>query len=493
MSHPTTLQYLDGLRSSRLLDDDRLSELQTLPEATWGDTDALARHAQERGWLSPYQVGELREGRGSQLVVGAYKLVEKLSEHSGYVTYKALHPALPNPVSLRVIRPAWLNPIDRSTEYITRTQAACLVNNPHLTNVLDAGADGDTVFVVQEYADGCDLAQLVGEMGAMPVSLAAEYIRQASLAVQSAHERGVVHGSVSPYTLILTPVKRVVHEATGFVSVRPRPGSVVKLADLGMIPQRPPMGDTTYANTETLGVVEYLPPERMTNPGPEAAGDLYGLGASLYFLLTGRAPYAGSSILDVMLQLQQGEPTPVESLRTDLPPDIVAIIKRCLSRDTLERPSAEEIIAALLPHCEPSAMPAPAGVPAAVPSASETFTQPGIPTASAVPSPHHEPLVEPLPEVHPLDDHHDGENDQFGPSDTPARPRPKVAPKKSLTWVFAGLILHGTAVVLLVCWILGVFSSRPAVPEKTEPHKEKVNDSKPKQKNLKKPNKPTEE
>ncbi len=473
MSHPTTLEYLDGLRSSRLLDDDRLSELQRLPEADAGDTDGLARHAQQRGWLSPYQVNELREGRGGRLMVAAYRLVEKLTAAPGRVTYKATHPALPDPVSLSVIDAGWLPPADNIDDYVARTQAACLVNNAHLTNVLDAGRDGETIFVVQEYADGCDLSQLITEMGAMPLSLAAEYTRQAAVAVQAAHAAGVAHGAVSPFTLILTPVKRVVHEASGFVSVRPRLGSVVKLADLGMAPQRPPLGEVSYGDTARLGEVAYLPPERMTEAGPTAAGDLYGLGASLYFLLANRAPYAGASPVEVMLQLQQAEPAPIETLRADVPADVVALMRRCLSRDPLDRPAADEIAAALLPHGEPTARPQPAAGPAAVLSANETFTKPGIPSAAF-------PMVEPVhgehgpqPEIHPLDDHHhDGHHDgeDHFTSSGPARARPKVKAKKSVSWIIAGLLLHGSGVLLLVGWMTNWFAFM-RTPENPQEHK----------------------
>jgi len=460
-----------------LLDDARLSELLTLPEAAWGDTDALARHAQQRGWLSAYQVSELREGRGHALTVVAYKLVEKLGEKPGTITYKALHPALPDPVSLSVIDPNWLAPADGPDDYVARTQAACLVNDPHLTNVLDAGRDGETLFVVQEYADGCELNQLIGEMGAMPPSLAAEYTRQAALAVQAAHAAGVAHGAVSPHTLILTPVKRKVDEATGFVSVRPRLGSVIKLTDLGMSPRRPPFNETTFGNTAHVGEIAFQAPERMTEAGPAAAGDLYGLGATLYFLLAARAPHSGGSVIDVMLQLQQAEPTPIETLRADLPAEVVTLIRRCLSRDTLARPSAAEIVITLLPHCEAAAMPQPPAGPAAVLSASETFTTPGIPTAHIPTAAHYHagyaPVVEPLHDDHlPLADHladdphdHHGE-DQFT-SNTAARPRPKVAAKKSMTWVIAGLLLHGTAVLLLVGWMTNWFAFL-RTPDKTE-------------------------
>src|SRR5204862_7858862 len=124
--------------------------------------------------------------------------------------------------------------------------------NPHLVTILDAGTADDGPFVVQELVDGCDLDQLVNEMGALPVELASEYTRQAALALRAAHERGVTHGDVSPHALLLTPVKRIAG-SNGHLSIRPLPGAMVKLAGLSLTPLRPPVGDLTYGQSDRLG------------------------------------------------------------------------------------------------------------------------------------------------------------------------------------------------------------------------------------------------
>lgn len=500
MSHPNTDQLLEVLRNTRLLDDDRLNLLNELPEASWGDTETLLRHAESQQWLTAFQLQEIREGRGASLAIGAYRLLEQTSIQPGYTIYQAKHPALPQPVTLRLIHPSWLAPADNEANYVARIQAACLVNHPHLANMLDVGQEQGMLFVVQESIDGCDLAALIAEMGAMPVSLACEYIRQAALAVQAAHERGIVHGSISPYTLMMTPVKRVKNEATGFVSVRPRLGAVVKVIDLATIPARPPLGEITYAQSDALGRVEYLPPERLQQSGPDAAADVYGLAGSLYFLLATQAPFAGSTTLDVMLQMQQVNPTSIETLRNDVPTEIVTLLYQCLNRDPAQRLTAAEFIAAILPHCEQSAMPAMIAEPAIM-NASETFTQPGIPTAAMVadPYPAH-PIAEAIPEVAPLvepihdhqpiveplhDEEHHHEEDQFTSSSSgPSRPRPRPPAKKSTAWVIAGLLLHGTAVLLIVGFMTNWFAflRSPEKPDEPKIGKTDKNENKKKPK-----------
>ena len=319
MSHVSASQFLDGIRSSRLLDDALLAELQARPEAVWGDVLSLGRYAQERGWLTPYQAAELSEGRGDRLNVAGYRIFDKIDEGPFGANYKALHPALQQPVSLRVLRAEWLSPADTISDYVTRIQATSLAQSPHLANVLDAGTHDGGPFIVHEYVDGCDLFRMVNEMGALPLGLACEYIRQTASALQIAHEKGVAHGDVTPHNLLLTPVKRATG-SDGDLSIRPRPDASVKLVEFGLAPRRPAIGDLTVGESDRLGTLAFLPPERLTNGERTQAGDLFGLGGSLYFLLTTRPPHPGSSDLELMLNIQQGQPVPLEGAGTAIRP-----------------------------------------------------------------------------------------------------------------------------------------------------------------------------
>jgi serine/threonine protein kinase len=441
--------FIDSLRTNRLLDDTRLDELSSRSDA--GDVSIISRYVQEQGWLTPYQIQELRAGRAGGLFVGGYRILDKLNEYpgGGGVSYKATHPALEHPVHLRVVQPSWLGPADSMPDYVARTQAACLVNSPHLTNVLDAGMNEETPFVVQEFVDGCDLFHLVNEMGALPIGLASEYIRQAAMALQAAHERGIIHGHVSPRSLLLTPVKRVTEEM-GYVSIRPRSGATVKLADLGVNPKRPPLGEMTFGETDLLGPVEYLPPERLATAETAFTDDIYGLGASLYFLLTTKPPFNGASPAEAMLHLREQLLIPIEQLRSDLPAPLVQLIGQMLNGHPAQRPTLSEIIERILPYCEASAM--PGAVPAAepVPIASETDTKLGTNHSTPLPP---SPTIEPLPEIHPLDEDDPFHQAAMG-SSTSHIPQPRAtkpaANKNHKAMIVMAVLLHLTALILLL-------------------------------------------
>jgi eukaryotic-like serine/threonine-protein kinase len=497
MSHPATNLFFDGIQSSRLLDDTHVNELKARPEAAWGDVVSLSNYAQDRGWLTPYQTLELREGRGSKLTIGGYQIFDKIADGPSGVTYKALHPALQQPVSLRLLKADWLRPVDSPGEFIARAQAASLAQSPYLAIILDAGSLDEGPFVVMEYVEGCDLFRLVNELGALPIGLACEYVRQAALALKAAHEKDVVHGDVSPHTLLLSPVKRTTG-SNGEESVRPRPGASVKLAELALTPRRPPIGELTYGESDRLGPVAFLPPERLTSSDRTAAGDCYGLGATLYFLLTTRPPHGGESPLATLLSLQHEEPASIESLKSDVPPPVADLIRRLLDRNLYSRPSVSDVVETLFPYCEPSAMSEPAPLPAGVLVAHETSTQPTIPTAvpvarnldlpdsvqttepfanvideplaEEIPPSSDQPLVEPLPEVHPLDaqynsqtlvpdfqpldEHHDQFDHTAMGADKPRAPRPRAkASSKQKTLIIVGLILHLTATTMCLSWM----------------------------------------
>ena len=152
MSHAATSQFFEGLRASRLLDDASVEELKSRPEATCGDVRFPFQL--RTGARLVDRVSSARTARGTwsrACCVGGYRIFDKLDDGPGGVTFKALHPALQQPVSLRVLRPEWLGPADTSADYLARVHDACLAQSPHLAVVLDAGTHEDAPFIVQEY------------------------------------------------------------------------------------------------------------------------------------------------------------------------------------------------------------------------------------------------------------------------------------------------------------------------------------------------------
>jgi serine/threonine protein kinase len=504
MSTELMSRFLEGLHTSRLLDNDRLEELLRRPEPPQGDLDGVATFLETNGWLTRYQIAEIREGRGHALTFAGYRLLERLPDVPGGQEFKAFHPALQQAVVVRWVSPDWLAPADEPKSYIERAQKASLVTHPNAVNTLDAGFAGETAFVVRELVDGADLGGLVNEMGALPVPLACAYARQAAEALQAAHERGVCHGDFAPEHMLLTPVVRKpgVNGSGRMVGVRPAPGAAVKVAELGLVPRRPPLSDLSFGQSHLLGAVAYAAPERLTSSGPDVPGDLYSLGASLYFLLAARPPLPAKSPADALLRLQQAEPAPIETLRNDLPPELAMLIRRLLAKDPAGRPaSAAEVVDTLQPYGTPGVSPLkPAAPPYAVPVAHETGTVPNALPAVMARAPLsldddalHQPTVEPLPDdardsqvvtpraprVEPLpeDDHHDpfgAHHGVAGDSSSPVPLRRREAPKKG-GWsllIFA-VLLHVVAIGVLIAYIGNFWPFEKSSSTEDEPKIEK--------------------
>lgn len=475
MSTELMSRFLEGLHESRLLDAARIEELLRRPEPPQGDMDGVAKFLEGSGWLTRYQIDEIRDGRGTALTFSGYRLLERLPDRPSGPAYRAFHPALQKDVVLRFINREWLDPADNAAAFIERARGASLLTHPHIQTTLDASSADDRTFVVQELIDGANLASLVGEMGALPVPLACEYIRQTALALQAGAERGICHGDLAPAHLLLSPVIRKAGEnGNGHAATRPAPGATVKVAELGLIPARPPLGDIAADKTSHLGEYAFAAPERLTQPIRNVPADLWSLGASQYFLLGARPPFPATSPVDALQQLQTGEPIRIDKLRNDVPADLADFIHKLLSRDPSERPASAAVVAEFLsPYCQFGSAPVAKPVAApGLPLASETAT---IPFAKAVPTAE-PPMAETLPHVEPLpentsdsqvfsprgkavrdelplhdDHHHNAFADHH--DDLHSRPlakRPEV--KGGHSWIILAILLHIIPITVAVLY-----------------------------------------
>ena len=506
MSTELMSRFLEGLHASRLLDNDRIEELLRRPEPPQGDLDGVARFLEGNGWLTRYQIEEIREGRGTTLTFSGYRLLERLADFPSGPAYRAFHPALQKPVVLRWLNREWVEPSDNLPAYLERAQAASLLAHPHILSVLDAGLIGDRPFIVQELVDGADLALLVNEMGALPVPLACEYIRQAATALQAGADRGVFHGDLSPSRLLLTPVIRKpgVNGTGQTVSIRPAPGASVKVAELGLIPERPPLGEISVMHTSLLGEYAFAAPERLTRSVRDASSDIWSLGASLYFLLAGRPPFPATSVVDSLQQLQQADPMRVDLLRNDVPPVLADFIQRMLSRDPMQRPERAGTVAEfVVPFCAFGPTPVARPIaPAGVPLASETGTIPNAkPVGNAEALPHVEPLPEGTsdsgvvsprswtPERLSLDvEPHDPFAVHHG---TDSRPMPPRKPAKGgKSWIILAILLHVIPLTILGLYLTDTWPfGRPVSSSTTGEENKPANDGDKNPKKLKNPSK----
>ena len=332
-----TATFLAAIKATGLLAPDRFKELVAWAARTTPDVGGVAKELHRLGWLTPYQIKETFQGRGRGLAVGRYVLLDLLGEGGMGKVFKAHDGRLGRDVALKLIRPERLSNPAAMARFDHEMKALGKLDHPHVVRAFDAGQAGADHFVAMEFIDGADLTKVVRARGPLPVAEACEYARQAALGLQHAHENGLVHRDVKPSNLIAT-----------------RDGKTVKLVDLGLAR----LNDDADAGRVTqegyvIGTPDFLAPEQARDAaGVDTRADVYALGATLFYLLTGRVPYDAPTPAEKLVRHLTDPPPDLSLLRPDAPPGVERVVHWCLAKKPDDRPqSPAELAAALQPFC----------------------------------------------------------------------------------------------------------------------------------------------
>jgi serine/threonine-protein kinase len=338
--------FVGILKERKLLEPEQLADLTPEVLAKFSDPRLLARQLMQKGWLTAYQVNQIFSRSAQDLVLGSYVLLERLGEGGMGQVFKARHHRMDRIVALKVIRKEHLSNPLAVRRFRREIQAASQLSHPNIVSAFDANEVGDVHFFVMEYVEGIDLLRLVREHGPLPIGEACEYIRQAALGLQHASERGLIHRDIKPSNLVVT---------------RPRPGSsdrpILKILDMGLArPEDPSDSNAVTQLTQdgrVVGTPDYMAPEQARNSSTcDIRADLYSLGCTLYYLLTGQVLFPGGTGMEKLLKHQMEEPPPVVKLRKDTPQGVQKILKKLLAKKPQDRfQTPAELAAALEPFC----------------------------------------------------------------------------------------------------------------------------------------------
>src|SRR5205085_8277657 len=198
-------------------------------------------------------------------------------------------------------------------------------------SIYDADEADGTHFIALEFVDGPDLERMVLEGGPLPVPVACEYVRQAALGLQHAFEGGLVHRDVKPSNLLIARP-----ESSRRGEGRPRGGfahGLVKILDMGLARMESVLETKASLTREgaMMGTPDYVAPEQARDASSaDIRADLYSLGGTFYFLLTGRVPFPEGTMIEKLMKHQSEEPAPIEHFRTDVPAEVTEIIRRLM-------------------------------------------------------------------------------------------------------------------------------------------------------------------
>lgn len=281
--------------------------------------------------------GDRDSGPGGSDRVGPYRLLRSLGNRGVGHVYLAEHDELKRPCAIKLVRPG--DPV-ATARFDREVQAAARLLHPNTVSVFDFGRTSDgTAYCAMEFLPGLCIADIVGRSGPMPAGRIVFLGRQICGAIAEAHRQGFVHRDLSP--------------ANVFVSVLGGRCDVAKVLDFGVVGGVAALPDhDPAASGMVAGTPEYVSPEQaVADRAVDGRSDIYGLGAMLYFMVTGRPPFQRETPADV-LRAHVSEPVkPPRELAVDVPADLEAVILRCLAKRPEDRFADARAVADALAAC----------------------------------------------------------------------------------------------------------------------------------------------
>jgi serine/threonine protein kinase len=359
----TNDDFLLLLRDSGLVAPDALS---ALVEPGLAAVELANRLVRQR-LLTAYQAEQLLQGDRRSLSIGKFRVLERLGGGSSGCVYLVEQPGIGRRAAVKVLPYAGDAGPSTVERFKREARALAGLDHPNVVAVHDFDRDGDRLYLVLEYVGGVSLQDLVKQHGPLGVLRAAHYVRQAATGLQHLHEAGLIHRDVKPANLMVDP------------------RGTVKILDLGLTRFLDEDESLTadYDAAKVLGTADYLAPEQAVNSHEvDIRADVYGLGATFYFLVTGCTPFPEGTAMQKLLWVQMREPRPVRELCPDLPEDVAAIIEQMMAKDPADRfATPAEVVHALAPWTE---MPAEPLAAAALPRPRSRVT---VPVLTAPPPP----------------------------------------------------------------------------------------------------------
>ncbi|HEV3006361.1 MAG TPA: serine/threonine-protein kinase [Pirellulales bacterium] len=337
MTQPSLADFLELVEQSGLVDKAHLSHTLSALEAeqttATTDTRLVCSRLTEAGLLTDWQSRQLLEGRNRGFFVGKYKLLDHLGSGGMGSVFLAEHVLMRRRVAIKVLPTGRVHDTSYLGRFHREARAAAALDHPNIVRAFDVDNDGDVHYLVMEYVTGRDLNSIVARDGPLDFVTAAENFRQAADGLAHAHRAGLVHRDIKPANLLVDD------------------GGTVKLLDLGLA--RFEADDeaslTRQFDEKVLGTVDYLAPEQAFDSHlVDTRADIYSLGCTLYFALSGHPPFPTGTLAQRMLWHQTRQPRPLEHERPAMPPQLAAICRRMMAKSPGERyQNADEVSAAL--------------------------------------------------------------------------------------------------------------------------------------------------
>ena len=315
-------QFVDVVKRSGLVDDERLNQVLSGVDQSVKDSGIIASNLTKAGLLTEWQSEKLLQGKHKGFYLGKYKLLNHIGTGGMGAVYLGEHQVMRHRVAIKLLP----NHLAQHSSYLERfhqeARASAALVHPNIIRAYDVDQQDNLHYLVMEYVEGVDVQGIVSRNGPLPYRTAASYIKQAADGLAYAHQVGLIHRDIKPANLLV--------DAAG----------TLKILDMGLarFEDESQASLTREYDQKMIGTVDYLAPEQaLDSHKVDGRADIYSLGCTLYFTLVGDAPFAQGTISQRLLQHQSAEPTDIRQVRPDVPDALVAICRKMMAKSLTDR------------------------------------------------------------------------------------------------------------------------------------------------------------
>jgi serine/threonine protein kinase len=349
MPAPSTAdEFLELVKKSGVLDDKkldayvgRLRAAGALPSRP----NELAGCLLRDGLLTHFQAEQFLMGKWRRFTIGKYKVLEKLGSGGMGSVYLCEHKLMRRRVAVKVLPTARAEDPSALERFYREARVVAALDHPNIVRAYDIDQDEKLHFLVMEYVDGTSLQEVVKRSGPLSPVRTAHYVRQAAMGLQHAHETaGIVHRDIKPGNVLVDR------------------GGTVKVLDMGLARFFHDEEDvlTKKYDENVLGTADYLAPEQaLDSHTVDIRADIYSLGATGYYCLTGRTPFSEGTVAQKLIWHQTRQPKPIRSFRQDVPEGLIAVLERMMAKDPGQRYGTPRAVAEALAPLTQTPIPPP--------------------------------------------------------------------------------------------------------------------------------------
>lgn len=322
---PTVEGFLKTVLKSRLLDREQLQEaLRDVPKPQREDANALADHLIRKGKLSRFQAKKILSGSGKGLLLDHYQVLAPIGRGGMSTVYLARDERNGELIALKMLTPSrWRSQERLLARFQREMELSRRVSHPHLAWTHECGFCMGVYYIAMEYIPGKNLSKIVAEEGPLSVPRAARLMAEVAAGLEHAHNQGLIHRDLKPSNIMITPHDRA------------------KVLDLGLALMQGEEAEESVIGGQSyiVGTMDYIAPEQTADStAVDGRADIYSLGCTLYFALTGQLPFPGGSSRDKVRRHRSETPTPLSQLAPSLPCGFVQLVERMMAKDPAQRP-----------------------------------------------------------------------------------------------------------------------------------------------------------